>query len=69
MKICANCKYGVRIGRDYFLRCSNILVNAKNIYYLSSGKVDDAILCHYERDDTWFAPCGRSGKLFEQKEV
>ena len=68
---CPECKFYFKAPGDpdeYRHRCLNPFVNQKNGRFLAG--VDIGANAIFERDDSsWFAACGRKGKLFAEKEV
>jgi hypothetical protein len=64
--LCVGCNFSVpEVTSSWILRCTHPLVNAKDSWALSSSKINGSE-CRAERERTsWFAACGRSGKLWQ----
>lgn len=68
-KLCRHCKHSSVSSVYTGLSCTNPKVNAKDSWALASKHEYAGTECNSERKRTWFAPCGRKGKLWESKYV
>lgn len=66
--LCRDCQHSEpERNADWCLRCTHPTVNASDPWALSSNRALRGTGCREERERRWFAPCGRSGKLWEAK--
>lgn len=68
--LCRDCKWSRKEDhRDWYLRCSNPIINANDSWALAKGSADYGSDTQQERSKRgWFAKCGMKGKLWEPKE-
>lgn len=69
--LCKDCKWSaMHEGRDWYLKCVNPIINAKDSWALSRAKGDTAYGSDAQRERAktgLFAKCGMKGKLWEPK--
>ena len=65
--LCAKCKHHVPDeNSSWNLRCQHPKVNGNDPWALAASEPAKGTDCRGERERTsWFAKCGRSGKLWE----
>lgn len=66
-KFCTECKWS-KPDKDFHveLRCLNPHVNSKDAWALAATEIRGSS-CHSERQKGFFEPCGKRGKLWQQK--